>query len=219
MNNEPFHVMSQEWRYFSRQKSLIHTLHLAQLAPDLPGETVLILPTAPEKSGDGWHPPVPPLPGGTFGGSGKIITNTGLILDCYGSVSYNGTITAQNKMDITVGPLGATEKIITMMPTESGFFMVHVEGQSDLHMFGYQGIAGDGKITVQIFDGGIGGVPKAFNDYQVLMSGPDWSGTQYLDSLLRTSCDVIFYTGGPIFGRGLNLGDGTLSMWAMKIAD
>lgn len=45
MNNEPFHVLSQDWRYFPRQKELIATLHLGQLPEARSGDTVLILPT------------------------------------------------------------------------------------------------------------------------------------------------------------------------------
>lgn len=41
-----FHVMSQQWRYFSREKSIVHTLHVAQLAPSLGGDTVIIGNTA-----------------------------------------------------------------------------------------------------------------------------------------------------------------------------
>lgn len=45
MNNEPFHILSQDWRYFPRQKELIATLHLGQLPEARSGDTVLILPT------------------------------------------------------------------------------------------------------------------------------------------------------------------------------
>lgn len=214
--------MSQEWRYFSRQKSLVHTLHLAQLADGYPGDTVLIANTAPEKNvfGGGWAFPPMQVPGGMFGGDGSMVTNTNMTTDCYGSVAYDGAIIAQNKMTISVGPTGDTEKIITFIPAESGFFLVHVEGQSELHTLGNQGVANDGKITAQIFLNGVGGSPVAYNDYQVLMSGADWNGLQYLDSILRVTCETIVYAGGPIIGRGLNMGSsGWLSMWAMKIAE
>lgn len=215
MNNEPFHVMAHDWRYNSRQKALSSSLHLAQLPADVIGETVLIAPTRPETKpgGPGGFPmPVPP---GPFHGNGNIITNRYFVTDVYGSVGYDGTITAQNKMDIQ-----ASTDTIVMTPTESGFYLVHVEGQSDLHTVGYQGPANDGKITVQIFNNG---AMVAFNDSQLEMSGSGWT-LMWVDSVLRAECDVIVYGSGPFMGKGLNLGTpgsngGWLSMWVVKIAD
>lgn len=63
-----FHVMAQEWRYYSREKSLIHTLHLSELVTTHPGDTIEIASTAP--TGNNKVPPItfPPLPGVTGGG-------------------------------------------------------------------------------------------------------------------------------------------------------
>ena len=52
-----FHVASQEWRYFSREKSIVHTLHLAQLATGTPGEWVTIMIVPPSGSHNGFQVP------------------------------------------------------------------------------------------------------------------------------------------------------------------
>lgn len=46
-----FHTTSQEWRYFSREKALIHTLHLAQLPSGTSGDTVTIGAVPPTGTG------------------------------------------------------------------------------------------------------------------------------------------------------------------------
>lgn len=42
-----FHPMAQEWRYYSREKSLIHTLHVAELPTTITGQSIIISPTVP----------------------------------------------------------------------------------------------------------------------------------------------------------------------------
>lgn len=66
-----FHVSSQEWRYYSREKSLIHTLHLAQLPPSRVGDTVLIASTPAAQNQNGFQVPglkIPALPAFNVGG-------------------------------------------------------------------------------------------------------------------------------------------------------
>ncbi len=47
-----FHPMAQEWRYYSREKALIHTLHLAQLVTKKTGDPVFITPVPPTGTGN-----------------------------------------------------------------------------------------------------------------------------------------------------------------------
>lgn len=225
MNNEPFHVMAQEWRYFSREKAILHTLHLAQLPVSNGGSTVLIKPTPPTENtggGTGLNFPMQ-VPPGSFGGAGNVITNTSFQSDCFGAVAYDGTITAQSKMGITVGPMGSADMRITMTPSTPGWFVVHLEGQSDLHTYGYEGPAGDGKITVEIYNGG-GGTPVAKSIWQLFMDGgAGWTPVHpsfYVDSIAKTSCDALIYVTGPVLGVGTNIGSppGFISMWMFKIS-
>lgn len=63
MNNEPFHAIGQEWRYFSREKAIIHTLHLAQLPSYVTGSSVFITPVPPTGTGQsGFNLKSRPLP-------------------------------------------------------------------------------------------------------------------------------------------------------------
>ncbi len=72
-----FHVTAQEWRYYSREKSLIHTLHLAQLPSGTVGNSVFILA-------------VPPTGSLTAGGFG---IGTGIVpaITPYRNLSFAGT--------------------------------------------------------------------------------------------------------------------------------
>lgn len=61
-----FHVQSQEWRYFSREKSIVHTAHLSQLPVFSTGQTITILiapPTGSTASGNGFNFKPQPYPG------------------------------------------------------------------------------------------------------------------------------------------------------------
>lgn len=225
MNNEPFHPIGQEWRYFSREKSIIHTLHLAQLPVSLAGDTVAILPTAPAgKDGGGTSIPPMQVPLAPFiGANAKLVTNHSMVIDCYGATNHLGNITAQNKMSIIVSAIAGNRAVIEMDPSESGFFIVHAEAQSDLHTLGYQGPAGDGQITVSLYKGVDAGIPIGQSKYKMKMEGGGWSGSMYLDSIARTSTEVLVpLLGEALFAVGLNLGaapNAHLSMWAMKVAD
>lgn len=55
-----FHPAGQEWRYYSREKALIHTLHLAQIPTPRNGESVFITPVPPTGTA-GSNFSVPPL--------------------------------------------------------------------------------------------------------------------------------------------------------------
>lgn len=208
-----FHTLSQEWRYFSREKSIVHTLHLSQLVGSNDGATVLIASTSSTGT-NGEHTPTSPLqvpPAPYFGINAKLITNSSFITDCYGSTNYLGQITAQSKMGIDVAP-----ERITMTPEESGWFLIHAEAQGDKHTLGYQGPASDGKIMVQILNGGH---ELAHSIWELYMVGE--AAGHYLDRLPRTSCETIS-VGGQFIAQGTNLGTqppAYLSMWCVKVAE
>ncbi len=74
-----FHTTAQEWRYYSREKSLIHTAHFAQLPTGIPGDPVFI-------------PVVPPTGTGGTGNNGfKVGTGTVPSITPYRNLTYAGT--------------------------------------------------------------------------------------------------------------------------------
>lgn len=52
MNSGTFHTMAQQWRYFSRERSLIQTLHVGELPVFNTGQTVTITPVPPTGTGN-----------------------------------------------------------------------------------------------------------------------------------------------------------------------
>lgn len=217
-----FHVSSQEWRYFSREKAIVHTAHLAQLPRGNPGDTVLIAHTAPtqNQSSRGNKNPMPTPSAPYFQTNIFNVTNDSFVIDCYGCVNWEGTILAQKNMGISVGALDGARAEITMTPEESGFFVVHVEANSDYHTFGYQGVASDGKITAQI---DVGGTIVAQNSQKIYMDGPSWDGTHhYINSMLHVVTECLV-SASQFKGIALNIGSvangAHFSMWAFKVAD
>ncbi len=222
MNSGTFHVMAQEWRYYSREKSLIHTLHLAELVGQRSGDTVLIASTPANPQRGGFKlPPIQLPPQPFFGGAGNIITNEAFVSDCYGCVNWMGQILAQSKMGILVNFAADT---ISFTPESSGFFMVYVEGQTDLRTLGYNGPNGDGMGTIQILNGGtvVTQISK-----QVQMVGGGWNANQYIETLLPVHSSTIISAAGTVTCQGVGLGVHTLgnpayafvSMSMFKIAD
>jgi hypothetical protein len=47
-----FHITSAEWRYFSREKSIVHTSHFGQVPPYVTGQSVFITPIPPTGTGN-----------------------------------------------------------------------------------------------------------------------------------------------------------------------
>lgn len=119
-----FHSLAQEWRYFSREKAIVHTLHLAQIPSSNAGDTVLIATTPPVSKQTGGGKGFPPmqLPSAPYYGlNAYMITNQSMQIDCYGSTTSKVTegitrISAQSKMQINIGPIGGGASIITMTP-------------------------------------------------------------------------------------------------------
>lgn len=218
MNSGTFHVLAQEWRYYSREKSLIHTLHVAELPPTPKfGDTVDIASTPAVTNGSIGGGGIPPmqLPGAPwFSSTINQITNTSLVSDCYGSVNWQGTIEAQRNMGILIAP-----NQIIMIPEQSGYYVVHFEAQSDLHTLGYQGPAGDGEVSINISRGN---TQIADDVWRIKMEG-GWDGTQYVNSILHPACEALTpCTGDQLKGIAFNIGSippAYVSMWAMKVGD
>lgn len=217
-----FHVNSQEWRYFSREKSIVHTAHLAQLPQGNPGDTVLIASTAPTQNqgSRGNHNPMPTPIGPYFQTNIFNVSNTSFIIDSYGCVNWQGTILAQKNMGISVGPLNGALAYVDMVPEESGFYVVHVEVSGDYHTFGYQGVGNDGKVTAQI---AIGSTIVAQSSQKIFMNGPSWDAVHnYINSIPRAITECLL-PASAFRGIGLNIGDTTqgarFAMWAFKVAD
>lgn len=214
-----FHVMAQEWRYYAREKSLIHTLHLGELTSSQRGDTVLIAPVPPinQKGGNGYKFPALPLPGNPYlGANAKLVTNDSVIVTCFGGTNHLGQIIAQSKMSITVTPT-----IITMVPQEPGYFVVHAEAQGDLRTLHYYGPSADGSMLVELFKDSIGGTPIAKSNWRMQLIN-DRSGA-YLNMVPHTSCEtLVMCSGDALIAYGPNLGTqppAYLSMWAYKVAD
>lgn len=136
MNSGTFHVMSQEWRYFSREKSIIHTLHLGQLPPSGTGDTILIESTSPTSQGNGvgggqFSVPSLTMPAGPGGGVVNFTFSQNVLSQCFGSF-HNRTILAQKNMDIVVGRWDTDMQVIIMTPKQSGWFFCSIDGNSDV---------------------------------------------------------------------------------------
>lgn len=135
-----YHISAQEWRYYSREKSLIHTLHLAELPTSRPGDTVEIASTNPagtSNGGNNFHVPPIILPGG--GGNGTFSLALNQMSTCFGSVGVSQNVLCQRNMDISTGPWAPTQMTITMIPKEGGWFFCHAEVQSDQRDLNYLG--------------------------------------------------------------------------------
>jgi hypothetical protein len=220
MNSGTFHISSQEWRYFSREKSIVHTTHLAQIPSSRAGDTVLIANTAPtqnqtSKTGKS-QMQVPPAP--YFQTNIFNVTNDSFVISSYGCVNYNGQILAQKNMGISVGSVGGSLAQVTMVPEESGFFVVHVEANSDLHTFGYEGT--DGEITVQVL---VGSAIMSEAKCRLKMEGPLWDGVHnYMMSMPRAIAECLVPASsftGLAYNIGSNTNGARFGMWAYKVAD
>lgn len=216
-----FHTLSQEWRYYSREKSLIHTLHLAQLPTPQSGDTVLILPVPTVKNNSkGFSLPPFALPSGpAYGFNATQVTNQSMTIDCYASTNCAGAVLNASRISVQVGPIGGALSQIIMEPQESGFFWVHAECYSAIQQLGNEGPANDGQVTLTILNGG-GVASQAVA--RAKMEGPDW--TTHFDWVRRMTAttDCLVPSAGSFKALALNLGnpsDCCLTMFAMKIAD
>jgi hypothetical protein len=210
-----FHPLAQEWRYYSREKSLMQTLHVAQMPSSNAGDTVLVMNTkdvTTNSKGYGFH--AMPFPSGpSFISNINRVTNSSMHITCYGSVGTGGTILAQSKMSISVA--GVSQ--IIMSPQESGFFVVHAEAYSDIHHTGAEGTGG--KITINITGGGQL-VAKA--EAEIKEQGTQWTDPAIdLDFFRRLACGCTgLAAGGSFVANSTGLGgDSAFTMWCMKVAD
>lgn len=178
-----FHPISQQWRYFSREKAIVHTLHLAQIPPYVTGQTVTI-------------PIVPPTGTGASGGSsfrqgtqqyptitpyrGVNITNVtnnippywldgGLSLNS-GTYSFSGTLT-------TPGPTLNYQVETQWWPSSGGVFLFL--GECYPRFYPSNAGQSDGS-RVDLFNGAIApdfqnGYPSLQSaDFFIQMVGDNW---------------------------------------------
>lgn len=133
MNSGTFHVISQQWRYFSREKSIIHTLHLGELDASHRGQTVIIDSTPPINNPNDGNFSVPPLtlPPTVGGGIGNVTFTNTVLSTCFGAVGVNQEILGLKNMIIQLSRWDAQEMRFLMTPQESGLFFLYIELQSD----------------------------------------------------------------------------------------
>lgn len=136
-----FHISSQEWRYFSREKAIIHTAHLAQLPSGTSGETVLIDSTSPSSSNNN-NFSVPPVSIPSFPGISVIenVTFSRTTLpDVFASIGQNKTILAQKNCIIQFAGWSAQLMQFYVTPNQSGRYFFYIEAQGDPRDAAYQG--------------------------------------------------------------------------------
>ncbi len=187
-----FHTISQEWRYYSREKALIHTLHLAQLTTGTPGDTVEIASTASKLSqGLGKTSfSVPPitLPGPpSFNATvyNTFLQSVGSV--CYGCVSDTKIITAQKNCGISIDSWSSTLLQVTFSPVYAGRYLIHMHGQSDQRTVSYQGPNNDGAFTQQcVTDGSNTVISETVQLFQQNMQA-----TQSIVNVIHSSQTVI----------------------------
>lgn len=226
MNSGTFHVMSQEWRYFSREKSIIHTLHLGQLPPSGTGATILIDSTSPTMQGGkvgGFSVPSLNLPAGPGGGTINFTVSKNVLSQCFGSF-YNKTILSQKNMDIVVGRWDTDTQQIIMTPHQSGWFFVHIDGNSDIRgvPMTYQGATVDvgtvqSTILISVRKNSILGSVIAQAGMAMYMGGvfdpTHWRADMYVTSQIPAYAIGIGVVakGQPICFSGRYMGDPTQS--------
>lgn len=128
--------MAQEWRYYSREKSLIHTLHLTELVTGSRGDTILIAPTPPVTQtnlGNAGGFSVPSLQLPTQGNGIVDVTFTKNVLSTvFGAVGINKQILCQKGVIIQFSRWDSQQMRFLMTVQDAGWYFVYVEGQSDL---------------------------------------------------------------------------------------
>lgn len=232
MNQEPFHVMSQDWRYFSRQKSLITTVHLGQLVNGSEADTVLIKPTSPVDDDDtGGHYSVPPLilpPTGKGGGGFTLVYNQLIGSSCFGCVAWDKTILAQRNMDISISPWDDNLIEITMTPKESGWYLAHIEVVSDVRgdPYNYQGPSGNGGVTAGLTRSRASSdVLTALNSVRMegVFDATHWRPAMFIKSIVtgRATGMVVVGAGQPMIAYTVpgDITTASLSMWMFKVAE
>lgn len=228
-----FHPIAQEWRYYSREKSLIHTLHVAELPNSVAGDTIEIAATSPATNngpGEGGHFSVPPLNlGGAPSRTISVNISQQALPDCFAS-TYNKTILAQKNVDIAFMDWSVSKREVYFTVKKSGWYVLGVQGHTDQHDLTYQGPAGDGKAVVQInrFPLLPSNVLNQAN-FGVFMDGlpadPDyWNAGHYCSLRGGGHCHAFSPAGEKqifsLIGAGLgSLTDGSFSAWIFKIAE
>lgn len=198
-----FHPASQEWRYYSREKSLIHTLHLAQLVSGSGGDTVLIesAPPAAHNSSQGFS--VPPLNLPLLGGGGiaNVTFTKNVLSQCFGSAfGQTKSVVCHKNMDIQFGVWDDFLKEIIFTPQQPGWFLCHAEFTSGLRGFEVSASAQQHffNVRMQRFPG-TATSPFINSSSTLTMDGTQspttWRSTMYLSSILNTGYTDFIVTG------------------------
>jgi hypothetical protein len=143
MNSGTFHITAQEWRYFSREKSIVHTTHLGQLPPTgTHGDTVLIDSTSPASNSNGNGSGQPPLAIPGFPGI-NVTTNVTFprttLPNVFGSVGMNQTILAQKNVVIQFAGWNAQGREFYITPNVAGWYYFYIQVQGDFRDINYLG--------------------------------------------------------------------------------
>lgn len=204
MNNEPFHVMSQEWRYFSRQKALIHTLHLGQLPQDTAGDSVFITVTPPSGTGGFNVPPITLPPISPYGGT--TWTNSTNNYPPMWVQTLDVVATSMSGTYGFSGTMGNFNPIINVAnyewPQTGGVFMVQ-----GLAIAGVNGSNEINPTRVQLFTSAVDGVLGAtIQDTQMVvqMKGAptfDWNNQMFVEegNSVETTRTSLIIDNVPIF--------------------
>lgn len=235
MNSGTFHISSQEWRYFSREKAIIHTTHLAQLPSGTPGDTILIDSTAPASSNNNNFsvPPVsiPSFPGINVVENLKFSRNT--LPDVFGSVGMNKTVLAQKNCIIQFSTWAPSLMQFYITPNAAGWYLLHVQAQSDARNASYLGPTSSQSISCSIDRMPVGlqstqiaGNSQAIQMIGIFGTGPNqWSTSTYsIDNQLMCHGQAIFIIpkNNTVVFTGQLLGnapDAQLTGYLFKIAD
>lgn len=200
-----FHPIAQEWRYYSREKSLIHTLHLAQLSSGVPGNTVEIAKTPNFNNGGLGSFSVPPLqlPGPpTINNTvyNTYLQSIGSI--CYGCVSDTKVITAQKNCGISIDSWSSTLLQVTFNPVYSGRYLVHVHGQSDQRNSTYQGPNADGAMNIIGVADGTNVISES-----VILFQSNMVATQEILNVIHSSQTAITHINSSFVAKITNAGN------------
>lgn len=203
-----FHPIAQEWRYYSREKSLIHTLHLAQLTTGTVGDSIAIpIQASALSSGLGKLSfSVPPITLPSPPSFNATVFNTFLQSvgsACYGCVSDTKIITAQKVCGISIDSWTSTLLQVTMNPTKAGRYLIHMHAQSDQRNVSYQGPSTFGDFTQSAqADGGPGFV---INE-TVQLWQTNMQATQSIVNVIHSSQTTIAQINSSIVFQVTNAG-------------
>lgn len=225
-----FHVSSQEWRYFAREKSIVHTLHLGQLPPTgtKPGDTVLIDSAAPSANNNSSNFSVPKISIPAFPDiniTETVKTTRTTLPNVFGSVGMNKTILAQKNVNIQFAGWDPFHRQFYMTPNQSGWYYFYVEVQGDFRDISYLGPGNNPNVFCGV---GVGLASICGNQQEIKMSGlfdaTHWNSNMYISTRLRSCAHgiAVIDANRTVVWTGTNLGnapDAQMTGYMFKIAE